>query len=436
MWKRKRYGVTALKRYSMKIGIDARLLGAAYGMGRYIERITAEIFVNDSENEYVLFLNPKTAATYRTPEGARVRLIVSPERWYGWREQLTWPLRLRREKLDLLWVPQFNVPLFVPCPFVVTVHDMTQWYVPGTLQRWRPHHRLAFWLTFANAVHRARAVIAVSQYTKDEILRHFRVHSGKIQVIHEGPGLLPPGGGLSPLEPRGTVPPGASPTEGETLSKYKIQNTKYKTDAAGSLMIHDSRFKIHEPYILAVSIWRKHKNFEGLLEAFALLRVKTPDFASLKLVLVGEEDPRYSGVREAITRLGLQDGVVTPGAVGDRELDALYRNASVVVIPSFYEGFALTGLEAISRGTPVTASAIPALKEILDDAAIYFDPNNAASIADTLETVLTNKPLRAALRNRGKEVVAAYSWKRAAAETFALLMTAGNQRPTTSTTNN
>lgn len=360
------------------------MFGSAFGIGRYIEHLTRQLLVRGTEHTFVLFVHDWNLAQALIPEGSMAEVHIAPERWYSWAEQFTWPSRIRRQKLDVLFVPQFNVPLYMPVPFVTTIHDMTQWYVPGTIQRRSLMHRMAFRLTIANAVHRAQSVIAVSAYTKGEILKHFPVPPERIHVIFEGTGL--------------------------PVSESKIKE------------------RFDGPYLLAVSAWRKHKNFEGLLEAFALLKKQRSDCAQLKLVLVGEEDPRYPEVRAAIMRLRLTSSVLTPGAVDDGTLDHLYKRASAVVVPSFFEGFALTGLEALVRGIPVAASRAAALPEVLGDAALYFDPADHQDMATALERVLTDTKERKRILAAAPEVLARCSWRRAAKETLYLLEAAGNRQ--------
>lgn len=370
----------------MRIGIDARMYGSAFGIGRYIEQITRRVLAaGHHDHTFVLFVADTALAPGLIREGVDAEIVVAPERWYSWSEQVTWPLRIRRQRLDLLFVPQFNVPLLIPVPFVVTIHDVTQLHFPGTLQKRSWVHRLATRLTFWHALRHARAVITVSEYTKGEILKHFRISADKLRVIYEGPGL--------PLQ--------------------DTDKTEQVEDA---------------PYILAVSVWRKHKNFEGLLEAFALLR-ENPEYADFKLMLVGEEDPRYPDVRAAISRLGLTSSVLTPGAVSDERLDALYAHAALMVVPSFLEGFALTALEALRRGTPVAASDVAALPEVLNGAASYFDPARPEDMAATITTMLSDADVRRQTLAHADDVLARCSWERAAAETSRVLIQAAEHAP-------
>jgi glycosyltransferase involved in cell wall biosynthesis len=371
---------------AFRIGIDARMLGSAPGIGRYIEQLTAELFRIDEENEYVMFLREPMYHRYEVPrsrgkEGRALRprifKVLAPERWYSVAEQVTFPIRLVKEHLDLFFAPQFNVPLLVPCPFVVTIHDVTQLFMPGPLQQRSRLRQDAFRLVFSHAVRSAEAVIAVSHYTKRQIMEHFDVPEDRIRVIAEGPGLPRPPAGLS----------------GE----------------------------VREPYLLAVGVWRPHKNFEGLIEAFAILR-RNERFKDVRLVLVGEEDPRYPQVRERLEASPLRDAIIVVGTPSDRVLEQWYRRAAVVVVPSFFEGFGFVGLEALSRGIPVVAARAAALPETLGDAAAYFDPRNPQSIAEAIAKVLSDPSERERILSSAQAVLARYSWENAARETHEVLL--------------
>lgn len=367
----------------MTIGVDARMLGFAPGIGRYIENLFNNLLVHDTHNDYVFFLRPPMDETYSFLF-PNARVVAVPERWYSVREQVTLPFRFRAQKPDLLFVPQFNVPLLAPRPFVVTIHDVTQLYMPGPLQRTSAVRRLGFRTVFARAVRAAHTVIAVSAYTKQEILKNFPVREDKIRVIHEGPGLLP----FLEKQP-------------DSLhSKSQLPNPNFQ-------------------YILAVGVWRPHKNFEGLIDAFAILK-RNPQHASLRLVLAGEEDMRYPEVRRTIRAHGLEDEIVTPGVPDDTALDRWYRNAQAVAVPSFFEGFGFVGLEAFARGVPVAAARAGSLPEVLADAALYFNPHDRRDIAEKLARVLEDVPLREQLTRAAPTVLGRYSWERTAQETLKI----------------
>lgn len=402
----------------MRIGIDARMLGFAPGIGRYIAELTRELFLLDQENEYVMFLREPTYSLYsarefqrgsalgKVPQGsARIWKMRAPERWYGLLEQITLPFRFKNADLDLLFVPQFNVSFWTPCPFFVTIHDVTQLYMPGPLQERSTFRRRAFRAVFRHAVKRARAVIAVSEYTKGEIVKNFNIDPKKIRVIYEGPGLS--------LTAKETLN-----SKSETLNKPKIQNPN---DQNG-LELRTSNLELpHGEYVLAVGVWRPHKNFVGLLDSFAALKRSEPAFSDLKLVLVGQEDPRYPEVRERIHSLGLGADVVLDGQADDERLAQWYRGARAVVVPSFYEGFGFVGIEALRYGVPVLSSNNAALPEILGNAALYCDPNSVEDMTKGLRRILNDAHERERILKAAPAVLARYSWKEAAAKTLTLI---------------
>jgi len=170
--------------------------------------------------------------------------------------------------------------------------------------------------------------------------------------------------------------------------------------------------------LLASGQRRPHKNWEGLIEALALIEPADRP----RLVVTGGrgDDP----LREVVDRLGLADHVELRGWVSEDELAALYRGATAMVLPSFVEGFGLPVLEALQAGVPVLCSDIAAHREIAGDAAVWFDPHDRASIAAAVRTATTDPDRLARLRVEGPERARLFSWQRVADETLAIFRTA------------
>jgi glycosyltransferase involved in cell wall biosynthesis len=232
-------------------------------------------------------------------------------------------------------------------------------------------------------VRKARALIAVSEHTKQDVVRHFNAPPEKIAVIYEG------------VDPH--------------FSRV--------TDAA-ALDATLTRYGVSRPYIFYGGLWRPHKNVDGLVRAYgALLRRHGLPHC---LVLGGREHPDYPAPREAWESLGLGDRIVRPGFVADDDMPALYSGADAFVLPSFNEGFGLMPLEAMACGTPVVASNASCVPEILGDAARYVDPRDPDAIAEGLHAVLTDSALRGELIARGTARLDRFSWDRAAEETLAV----------------
>jgi len=170
----------------MKIGIDARLINET-GVGRYIQNLIYELEKIDTTNTYVLFLRKNAFDSFQT----RFEKRLADVPWHSISEQLFMPAIFSREKLDLLHVPYFNVPIFYFGKFIVTIHDLTILHFDTGKATTLPYvlyklKRFAYYLLLLKALHWSEKIIAVSQSTKQEILDHFDVLSTQIKVIYEG----------------------------------------------------------------------------------------------------------------------------------------------------------------------------------------------------------------------------------------------------------
>ncbi len=156
----------------------------------------------------------------------------------------------------------------------------------------------------------------------------------------------------------------------------------------------DNKYSVPQKYLLYVGDVNWNKNVMGLLEAFALLK-KNKSFTDLKLVLVGsalqKNIPESNEVRNTIKRLDLEESIVMPGFVEEHDLVGIYNRAALYVQPSFYEGFGLSNLEAMSCGTVVASSRVGSLPEVAGEAAAYFDPYDVHDIVRVIGGLLTDK---------------------------------------------
>ena len=165
-------------------------------------------------------------------------------------------------------------------------------------------------------------------------------------------------------------------------------------------------------------MWRNHKNLVGLIKAFSILKNKHK--LNYQLVLGGKEDPYYPEVRKTWEKLRLEKDIIRTGFIDQKDLPLFYNAAELFVIPSFYEGFGLIGLESMACGTPVISSNITSLPEILGDAAIYFNPNNPEEMAEKMKLVLTDKKLYNEMREKGSKQIKKYSWEKMGEETMEI----------------
>lgn len=371
---------TKSKKY--KIGIDARMYGYAQtGIGNYIRHLLKYIFKLDKENNYVIFLLPEEYDNFELPN-ERIRKIKVSAKWYGWKEQFLFPIELYKENLDLMHFTHFNSPVLYFKKSIVTIHDVTPYFFPGHKMK-SVIRKIGFRTVFFSSVKKASKVIAVSKNTKIDIVKHFKIKKNKIDVIYEG-------------------------ADGQ----FKVINNNQKITEI------KKKYNITKPFIFYTGVWRNHKNLVGLVKAFGILKNKYK--LNYQLVLGGKEDPYYPEVRKTWEKLKLEKEIIRTGFIKQEELSLFYNAAEIFVIPSFYEGFGLIGLEAMSCGTPVVSSDKTSLPEVLGDAAIYFNPNNPEEMAEKMKLVLTDKKLYNELREKGFKQVEKYSWERMGGETIEI----------------
>ena len=356
----------------MRIAIDARKI-RDYGIGTYLRNLLRHLSRLDSETEYVVFCHEADIGAFEEL-GQNFRTIPEMAKPYSVGEQLRIPLGLRREKIDLFHAPHYVLPPLTPCRSVVTIHDCIHLRFPQYLP-----NRLAYayaWSTMWMATHRANRVLTVSEASKRDILRYFRIPERKIDVIYNA------------IDDR----------LGETPSPEEIERVR-------------ERYQLNAPYVLYAGNIKPHKNLERLIEAFHTLR-QDPDLGHVKLLIIGDEISKYATLRRAVHRYKLHKHVRFFGFVSDKTLAVLYRLARVFVFPSLYEGFGFPPLEAMASGTPVITSNVSSLPEVVGDAALLIDPLDANEIAQAMRRVLMDSDLREDLRQRGLRRVKEFSWER------------------------
>jgi glycosyltransferase involved in cell wall biosynthesis len=373
----------------MKIGIDARFFGSiGKGLGRYTQKLIENLEKIDRENQYYIFLRKENWNKYQ-PQNRNFLKIVADIPWYGFREQFWFPKILKRFKLDLVHFPHFNIPIFYKGKFVVTIHDLILFHYPtqraSTLSPFiYLLKKTAYQKVIKNAIQKSQKIIAVSNYTREDIIKHFHVPKEKIFVTYEAVGLA-----NKPLQ-----------------------------DPVKNIL---KRYGIIKPYLLYVGNSYPHKNLERLVLVFREIIKKHPH---LHLVLVGKEDYFYRRLKGFVSRSSVKNVVFTD-YVSDEHLSAIYREALLYVFPSLYEGFGLPPLEAMMENTPVASSQASCLPEILGDAAVYFDPQAESEMAEIIEKAISDENLRQRLIQKGRERIKKFSWEKMAEETLRIYIKAG-----------
>lgn len=370
----------------MKIGIDARFYGEA-GPGRYAKNIVEHLEKIDRNNEYLIFLRPKGFNSYK-PQNPNFQKILADYKWYTWNEQVGFLLLLLKCKLDLLYVPHFNIPILFPGKLITAIPDITMhsYSTDRGTTLFKPYfyfkkliYRFVVWW----AVIRSKKVIVPSNDVKHDFLRVFKsVDDDKYVLAYEG---------FDPVF---------------TDVKVEIQEVLDK-------------YSIKQPFLLYISSMYEHKNVRRLLESFKLLSEKY-NFNG-QLVLVGKVDKYSEEIFEYVKNNNLSDFIKMPGMknyISDEETVAMRKAAAAYVFPSLKEGFSLTPLEAQYFSLPCAISSIPCHKEIYGDSVLYFDPLNIDDMSEKINKVITDEGLRKILREKGLKNVDKYGWSTTAETTL------------------
>lgn len=361
-----------------RIGIDARLTHYSQaGIAQYIQHLIREFPALDTENDYVILHSRKDprnlaqAANQRrarcwTPAHHRLeRLALAVE---------TFPLRL-----DLLHSPDFIPPHGRWYRSVITIHDLTFLHYPQFLTS---ESRRYYNDQIEAASRRADHILADSEATRIDILDLLSAPPDKVTTVHLA------------ADKR------FRPTPAEVVQDARM------------------RYSLPSDYILFVGTFEPRKNLSGLLRAYHIVRQTLAD--TPPLVIAGRRGWLYQEALAFATMLGLSNHVIWVEDITFEDLPALYTAAAVFCLPSFYEGFGLTALEAMACGTPVVVADRASLPEIVGDAGLLVNPESPEDIADALHRVLTDSSLASTLRSRGLAHTARFSWSETAQQTLAI----------------
>ncbi len=352
------------------IGVDAReIAGSPTGVGRYLAGVLQEWSRAEFPHRVSLFLHADPPAWLQDLSFACDVVIDRAETAGTLWEQRRLPAMAARAGVDVLLAPAYTAPLRLGCPFVLVIHDLSYFAQPRGFG-WRESLRRR--IVTRAAARRAAAVITVSHFSASEIHRHF---------------------GL-PIEDIVLAPQGAPAWRGGLPSTGR------------------------ESLVLSVGTLFHRRHIPELLQALALVRTRVPD---ARLVLVGgnRTHPTFDPVAAA-QALGLGSAFTWRPYVSDEELNGLYRSARVFAFLSDYEGFAMTPMEAAAHGVPSVLLDTPVAREIYGDAALRV-ALDVPAIANSLTTLLTDAAAHAALVDRGRDRLAAFTWSRTASVLRATL---------------
>ncbi|OLC28768.1 MAG: hypothetical protein DMG17_14420 [Acidobacteria bacterium] len=362
----------------MRIAIDIRKINE-FGVGTYIWNLVRNLAGIDDRNDYLLVGSQRNFHELG-PLPPNFKQLYQPEENGLWRDNISIPFDLHRQRLDVVHIPHHEAPFFTPSKLVVTIHDCVHLLFPQEDSSNFGNYRS--YLRTKRVVHAAQHVLAVSRSTKDDLINIFELPDSKISVVHNA------------LDERFAF----THTPGERKQVLE-------------------RYQLKDPFVLYSGKIRPHKNVHRLIEAFVVLKNELGDsdrYKNLKLIIIGDELSKHQYLRLTVIRSGAQQDVRFFGFVPYPILRVFYQSAQLFAFPSLYEGFGLPPLEAMANRAPVLASNTSSLPEVLEDAAVLVNPENVFDIARGMKLILSDDAVRQRLIQKGLEQVAKFSWKLAA----------------------
>lgn len=362
----------------MRICLDLRpILAYPTGIGRMAHNLLLALQSIDSENHYLVLRRDEVY----TPIPSKPNFEIMPCNigQYSPKMHVEIPKILKRHKIDLYFSPYFVVPFWLPCPSVITIHDMIFSVFPRLLS---PPEWLVYQLLMRKSLASSSAVTAVSNCTREDVLKYFpTTRADKVYVIHSGIG--------DQFQP-----------------------------VVNESMHNNFRLKYHLPekYLCYVGNYKAHKNLGRLVSAFAQIK----NSVSHQLVLLDNPGADCIKLKAQVQSSKLQDRIYFCGGLADSDLALFYSCADLFVFPSLYEGFGLPPLEAMACGTQVITSNTSSLPEVVGDAGIMIDPYNVEELAEAMLRVLRDPDLRQKMRAKGLERAKLFTWENTARQTLAV----------------
>ena len=372
----------------MRIGIDANLLLRTQptGIEVYLAELVRLLPVVAPQHRYRLYFNylrsrhNERVASFSARQVETRTCRIPPQLLEPLHRYASLPIDWLAGKVDLMFCPSFVVQPQRHGRAVVTVHDLIPFTHPEFCEEWLIRH---FTARVPQSLRRADAIIAVSRYTADAMNKVLGVERERIYIVPNG-----------------------------------IHEQFRHVARSGDPLETARCLGIDGPYVLFVGTHEPRKNLPRLLRAYGAMKPAVR--RRHRLVLAGKGAWDEAAIAAAIAEVPADSRVIQLGHVTAADLPGLYYGASAFCFPSLVEGFGIPPLEAMACGCPVLAADIPALREVLGDAAMFADPFSVDALRDGLERVLEDADLQSALRERGARRAADFSWERTARETVAV----------------
>ncbi len=366
----------------MLIGIDANeanLTQNRVGINQYAFSLIHALHDIKTDHNFIIYL--KNAPLEDLPKESgnlQYRVIPFPKFWTQTR--LPFDLYNHSPRPDVFFSATHYAPRFTPIPSVISIMDLGFLDTPEQFAS-KDYNQLKNWTAYS--VKNASKIIAISEYTKRDVIRIYGKDEKDVAVTQ----LAYNKNLFKPITNQTTI--------NKVLAKYKIER----------------------PFFFFLGSLRPSKNIEGLIKSFG----HSHSLAKHMLVIGGRKGWLYEQIFELVKELKLEKRIIFTGFLPDPDLPTLMSASDAFVMPSFIEGFGIPILEAMACGTPVVISNIASLPEVGGDAAIYVDPRDPNSIADGLSRAVKE---RGKFVKLGLERVKLFDWAKTAQETLMVLESA------------
>lgn len=357
----------------MLIGIDGNEANVVnrVGSNTYALEVLRHLEMKKTDDQFVIYLRNRPLNNLPEERAGWKYKTFGPQKFWT---QFALPLHLylERKKPDVFFTPGHYAPRFSPIPTVVSILDTSYLLFPQYFRR-RDYLQLKNWTSYS--VKNAAIVITISNSTKHDIIKYYRIKEDKISVVYPGYDRDRFYENL-PVEKVGSV-----------LDKYHIK----------------------KPYILFVGTIQPRKNLLALIEAYKKIR---EEGMKIDLVITGKIGWLYGKIIKETKSSEVAKDIRVTGFVDNKDLPLLYKGATCFVMPSLYEGFGIPVVEAMAVGTPVVISNTSSLPEIAGNAGIFIDPRNLESLEEGIKhTVRMPENERVTRIGKGLEQVKQYSWE-------------------------
>ncbi|APC38746.1 glycosyltransferase family 4 protein [Clostridium estertheticum] len=363
----------------MKIAIDARGINLynGTGIGTYTENILKNLITIDSSNNYHIFWSGNN---FESIKKENCKIIMTSKKHQRFFEDYYFPENISKENIDIYHMPQNGIGFSqaISCKKVVTIHDLIPYVMPETVGR---GYLLKFLKEMPIIVGNSDGIITVSEFSKRDILKYFPIDESKIFV--------------TPL---------AADAKYAPLDRLHCKNFLKKA------------YNLNNPFLLYLGGFSERKNVASAITAFS--KVYKDLSENYDLVIVGDYRDSGQKLMKLTNELNMLSHVIFAGFVPEEHLPLFYNSCDALIYPSFYEGFGLPPLEAMNCGTPVIASNLTSIPEVVGDTGILINPYDIESIAFAIGNLLSSENLRSELSAKALLRAKQFSWQNTASLTL------------------